>query len=189
MYRRSLASTNRSAVLARLQRYIFHQRSHSASWIRLPLRASRVLLTARTIATINAFQPAAETRGGASSALAPLRYRGHPLALGGGSSSPIVNRSRPPPGHAPPAGPSIAMAAALPHFPRVSECLGRSIAAASPSGSRSFLRRLAPQPRRAIVSAGAHACALLAACGRLCAAGRGALPPSVGASALPLARR
>lgn len=145
--------------------------------------------TARTIATINAFQPAAETLGGAFSALAPLRYRGHPLALGGGSSSPIINRSRPPPGHAPPAGPSIAVAAALPHFPRVSECLGRSIAAASPSGSRSFLRRLAPQPRRAIVSAGAHVCALLAACGRLCAAGRGALPPSVGASALPLARR
>lgn len=106
---------------------MYHQRSHSASWIRLPLRASRVLLTARTIATINAFQPAAETRGGSSSALAPLRYRGHPLALGGGSSRPIVNRSRPPPGHAPPAGPSIAMAAALPHFPRVSECLGRPL--------------------------------------------------------------
>lgn len=78
----------------------------------------------------NTIPPPAETRGGASSALAPLRYRGHPLALGGGSSSPVVNRSRPPSGHAPPAGYSVAMAAALPHDPRVSECLGRSIAAA-----------------------------------------------------------
>lgn len=102
----------------------------------------------------------------ASSALAPLRYRAHPLALVGGSSFPFFLRSRHPPEHAPPSGSSLPLGAALPPFPRGSVCLVRPRRLAPLTGV--LLGPLAAmlRSRSPVGSDGAYVCALLAACGR-----------------------